>query len=157
MSSACDSCWWLPIYPHYSEHPLTPWCIGQGTREKQGQKTGFAYKVPLKKRSAGGPASCGVSACHPRDKRRLLSGFYLRPRSHFLYKLNLYSSPSHSYFPVAHTRAASEKPCTAITHNFLATFTHHGAINPSGYVINFLHCLVSDVLQCVPWLMIVGP
>lgn len=132
---------------------LNPLIYRSGTEEKPVQKIGLDYKAPLKKRSAGGASILwGECVRHPPDKKSLLSGFYLHPRSHFLYKLNLYSSLSLSRIPPAHislsrtpARRASEKPCTAITHNFLATFTHRGAINLSNYAIKFLYRLVSGV------------
>lgn len=83
-----------------------------GTEEKPVQKIGLDYKAPLKKRSAGGPASCGASACAtPLIKRASCPVFICTPAAisyiNLIYippSLSL-SHPSRSYFPVAHTRA----------------------------------------------------
>lgn len=134
---------------------LNPLMYRSGTEEKPVQKIGLDYKAPLKKRSAGGPASCGASACAtPLIKRASCPVFICTPAAISYINL-IYIPPSLSRIPPAHislsrtpARRASEKPCTAITHNFLATFTHRGAINLSGYLRYQL--FVPSRLRCVP-------
>lgn len=131
---------------------LNPLMYRSGTEEKPLQKIGLDYKVPLKKRSAGGASILwGECVRHPLIKRASCPVFICTPAAISYINL-IYIPPSLSRIPPAHislsrtpARRASEKPCTAITHNFLATFTHRGAINLSGYVINFLYRLVSGV------------
>lgn len=142
----------LPIYPHYSEHPQPV-----DVSVRVGRKTCTKNRIRLQSTTqkaigrGGGSILWGECVRHPLIKRASCPVFICTPAAISYINL-IYIPPSLSRIPPAHislsrtpARRASEKPCTAITHNFLATFTHRGAINLSNYVIIFLYCLVSVV------------
>lgn len=133
---------------------LNPLMYRSGMEEKPVQKIGLDYKAPLKKRSAGGASILwGECVRHPPDKKSLLSGFYLHPRSHFLYKLNLYSSlslshPSRSYFLVAHTRAPRVGK-TLHRDNSQLSCNFHSPRSDKSEQLRY-QLFVPSLLRCVP-------